>query len=227
MLEVQTKSGDASTKSSRRHQPILSIRARLIVLALLAIVPLMLERVHSLERARAERVELVRVQLIDLARGGESAQREILDSIRGLLRVIARAQEKMPSDTLDCNRSLTALTKSVPWIGGLGIAGTDGRLTCASDARALGLNISDRPHLQEALWSHEFVLSDYLINRVQQAPGLMAARPITHADGSLGGVFLASIKLEWIGEFARTVARRPGASVFVIDGSGSLIGGLQ
>jgi hypothetical protein len=71
MRNVQTTPGDASAQRSRRHQPILSIRARLIVLALLAIVPLMLERVHSLERARAERAELVRSQLIDLARSGE------------------------------------------------------------------------------------------------------------------------------------------------------------
>jgi len=31
--------------------------------------------------------------------------------------------------------------------------------------------------------------------------------------------------VEWIAEFARTVARRPGTSVLVIDGSGTLIGG--
>jgi len=53
----------------------------------------------------------------------------------------------------------------------------------------------------------------------------MAAFPITHEDGSLRGVVLASIRVEWIAEFARTVARRPGTSVLVIDGSGTLIGG--
>ena len=31
--------------------------------------------------------------------------------------------------------------------------------------------------------------------------------------------------MEWIGEFARTVARRPGTSVLVIDGNGTVIGG--
>ena len=225
MRDVQITSIGASVKRSRRSQPILSIRARLIVLALLAIVPLMLERVHSLERARAERAELARAQLTDLARGGEAAQREIIDSIRALLRVVARTQERMPADAPECNHSLAELTRNVPWISGLGIAATDGRLTCASDLRALGLNISDRPYFQEALRSHDFVLSDYLINRVQHAPGLMAALPITHADGSVDGVVLASIKMEWITEFARTVARRPGASVLVIDGSGTLIGG--
>jgi Diguanylate cyclase, GGDEF domain/HAMP domain len=179
MRDVQTTSGDASAKRSQRHQPILSIRARLIVLALLAIVPPMLERVHSLGRARADRAELVRSQLIDLARSGEAAQREIVDAVRALLGVVARTYERMPLYAPVCNRSLAELTAKVPWIGGLGIAGTDGSLICATDPRAIGLNISDRPYFQEALRSHEFVLSDYLINRVQHAPGLMAAFPIT------------------------------------------------
>jgi len=224
MRDVLATSGGASAQL-RRQQPILSIRARLIVLALLAIVPLVLERVHSLERARGERAELVRSQLIDLARSGEAAQREIIDSARTLLRVIARTHERMPLDTPDCNRSLADLTANVPWISGLGIALPDGRLTCATDARAVGLNISDRRYFQDALRSHDFVLSDYLINRVQLAPGLMAAFRITGDDGSLRGVVLASIRMQWIGEFARTVARRPGTSVLIVDGGGTLIGG--
>ena len=39
-------------KPSWRGKPILSIRARLIVLALLIIAPLVFERVHGLEAAR-------------------------------------------------------------------------------------------------------------------------------------------------------------------------------
>jgi hypothetical protein len=46
-------------KSARRNKPILSIRARLIVLALLAITPLMLERVHGLE-SRPQRTNRTR-----------------------------------------------------------------------------------------------------------------------------------------------------------------------
>jgi hypothetical protein len=45
-------------KSGRRRKPILSIRGRLIVFALLAVVPLMLDRVRLLEASRTERIEL-------------------------------------------------------------------------------------------------------------------------------------------------------------------------
>jgi hypothetical protein len=89
----------------RRNKPILSIRARLIVVALLAIAPLMVERVRGLERARTERAELARAQVIDLARSGVAAQREVIDSTRALLRVAAHVYAKMALDAPDCRRS--------------------------------------------------------------------------------------------------------------------------
>ncbi len=75
-----------SPKASRPNKPILSIRARLIVVALLALAPLMLERMRGLEQARAEHAELARRQVIDLAQSGVQAQREIVNSMRALLR---------------------------------------------------------------------------------------------------------------------------------------------
>ena len=47
MPEDQDKSETKSDRPAQRKKPILSIRARLIVLALLAIAPLMFERVHA------------------------------------------------------------------------------------------------------------------------------------------------------------------------------------
>jgi hypothetical protein len=110
MPDVAAKSAKTSAKTAGRSKPILSIRARLIVVALLAIAPLMVERVRGLERARVERAELARSQVIDLTRGGADAQREIVSSMRVLLQVVARAYVRMPSDEADCSRALSNLT---------------------------------------------------------------------------------------------------------------------
>ena len=83
--------GQAKTQTSlRRNKPFLSIRARLIVLALLAIAPLMLERVHGLETARAERTERANTEVVELARRGVESQREIIYSVRALLQIVSR-----------------------------------------------------------------------------------------------------------------------------------------
>jgi diguanylate cyclase (GGDEF)-like protein len=223
MSDVPAKSAKTSRKTSRRNKPILSIRARLIVVALLALAPLMLERMRGLEQARAEHTELARGQVIDLAQGGVEAQREIVNSMRALLQVVARVYTRMAPDQADCNQTLADLTSNIPWLTGVAVAGRDGRIKCATDPRAVGLNVSDRPYFQNALRSHDFALSDYLINRFRQAPALFATFPAVQDDGSLKEVVFASIDLHWIGKLAATAARREGTSMLLVDGSGTLI----
>ncbi len=233
MSNVQAKSPrdlpktlpQTSPRNPRRNKPILSIRARLIVVALLAIAPLMVERVRGLERARADRAELARSQVIDLARGGVAAQREVIDSTRALLRVAARAYAKMPPDAPDCGQSLADLTGNVPWIHGVAVAGINGRIKCASDPAVQGLNVSDRPYFLNALRSRDFGLSDYLINRVGGAPAVMATFPIVKDGGAVVGVIVASIDLHWISELAANSAQSSGTSVVLIDGGGTLLAG--
>jgi diguanylate cyclase (GGDEF)-like protein len=209
--------------TSWRSKPILSIRARLIVVALLAIAPLMLERMRGLERTRAERVELALARMADLARGGAEAQREVVYSVRALLQVVARIAAKMPLDPADCNRTLAELTGKIPWLRGVNITGIDGRITCTTDPRAIGLNVADRAYFQNALHSRDFSLSDYLVTRVSQVPGLIATYPIVKDNGSVAGVVLGSINLRWIDDLATSAALRSGTSVALVDSNGTLI----
>jgi diguanylate cyclase (GGDEF)-like protein len=211
------------TRKSARGKLRLSIRARLIVVALVAIAPLMFERVRGLERARAERSTQAHAQVIDLARNGAEAQRETAYSIRALLQVIAHAYARTPLDVADCAQTLASLVGNVPWLENLGVATAAGRITCATDRRAVGLNIADRPYFQAALRSHDFALSDYLINRVDQTPSLIAAFPAANEGGTTNGVILASVNLRWIADLTAKTVRSAGTSVMLVDGSGTLI----
>src|SRR5579862_7676844 len=210
------------TQLSRRSKPILSIRARLIVLALLIIAPLVFERVHGLEAARAQRNDRARAEVMDLAQRGAASQREVIYSVRALLEVVARAYASMPPAAADCNKYLTALTGSVPWIRALSIAGTEGQIACSTDANAIGLNVSDRAHFQRALQSRDFSLSDYMVNRIHQAPSLIATFPAINDNGSVNAVVLAVINLQWISELVTTAAQHAGATVLLFDGGGTL-----
>ena len=221
MSDIQTK----SQKPARRNKPILSIRARLVVLALLATAPLMLERVQGLEHARASRAERARDEVIDLTRRGVESQREVIYSVRALLQIVSRVYARVPLDSSNCNQYMTDLTTNIPWIRDLSVAATDGRIKCSTEPLAIGLDMSDRQHFQNALNSREFALSDYLINRLNQVPSVVATFPIINDDGDVSGVVLAVINLQWIGDLAATAAQHSGASVFLLDSNGTLIAG--
>lgn len=214
-----------SHKAPRRLSPFRSIRARLIVLALLAIAPLILERVHGLEAARAERTGRAYAEVADLAKRGAQAQQEVIYSVRALLQMESRIYGKLPGDPANCGRYLADLAANIPWLHSLAVAGTDGRIKCSTDPAAVGLNVSDRPHIQKALHSRDFALSDYLINRIYQVPNLVATYPALADDGSVIGVVLAVINLQWLNELAATAAERSGASIALIDSRGTLVAG--
>jgi Diguanylate cyclase, GGDEF domain len=128
-----------SSKPARRNGSFLSIRARLIVLTLVAIAPLTLACVHELESARQARTEAVHTEVIDLARRGVEAQREIIYSVRAFLQIVSRVYARIPLDTSSCNQYIADLTANIPWIRDLPIATTDGRITCGHVTVSIGV----------------------------------------------------------------------------------------
>ena len=188
----------------------------------------MVERVRGLERARAERAAVARSQVIDLARSGVAAQREI---DRFDARPAARGGACLHENAVrraGCNQILTDLTSNVPWMRRLGRRRNQWPDHLRDRSAAIGLNISDRPYFQSALHSREFALSDYLISRVSSVPGVMATFPVMKEDGIVTtSVIVASIDLRWIGELAAMRRRRPGTAVSVIDGGGTLLAGFR
>ena len=163
--------------------------------------------------------------MVDLARRGIKSQREIISSVRSLLQIVARAYAKMPPEAATCNQYLTELAGNVPWIRGLSVTSADGQIKCSTESDVIGLNVSDRPHFQNALHSRDFALSDYLVNRIHQWPSLIATYPVIGDDDSVNGVVLAVINLQWVGELVSTATQRSGASVLLLDGSGTLVAG--
>src|SRR3984885_839088 len=212
-----------SHKPSRRGKPLLSIRARLIAVALLTVTPLIFERVHGLERARAERIEIAQTQVADLARGGAEAQRSVVYSLRALLQLIANVYGRTPLQSPECNRTLSDLAGKVPWIYAVAVVSADGRVKCTTEPRFMGMDVSDRPYFPKAIHSRDFMISDYLTMRVREVPTLVATVPILKPDGTVEGIVAAAINLQWMGDLAATAAQRPGISVALLDGGGTVI----
>jgi diguanylate cyclase (GGDEF)-like protein len=208
-----------------RGRPMLSIRARLVILALLAVVPLMLDRVRLMEASRGERIEVAAREVLDLARRGAQAQREIMLNVRATLKVAARAYLATLARGEACDPFMKSLAADMPWIKGISVVGADGRITCATLPSALGLNLSERPHYREALRTKDLVISDYVIGRATRTPAIIAAYPVQAIDDSVNAVMVASVDLQWVGSLISSVEQRPGSTVLLIDDDGTLLAG--
>jgi diguanylate cyclase (GGDEF)-like protein len=216
-----------------KHQPrerthkkvgrVLGIRGRLIVLAIIAIVPLGLDRVHDLEAERAERIEAAAKQARELAQRGADKQNELLATTRAFLQVVARSYATFRGSTEACGRFLANLATGVPWARGISVAAPDGRIACSSNPSAVGLDISDRPHFQQPLLTGEFFVSEYTYGRRIPLPSLFASFPQRAADGSVEAIAVIVIDLNWISQGASVIAERSGSVVLIEDGAGTIV----
>ncbi len=211
-----------TTKPGKK--PLIGIRARLMLLALLAVGPLMFDRVRVLEASRSERIEAASSEVMELARRGADAQNEMVVTLRALLQTTARAYVSAvnagvvnPCATLD-----SGLVKDIPWINSLSMIPASGTITCSTELKAAGLNVSDRSYFQEAIRSGNFVISDYLVGRATGQPIVIAAYPTTREDGETV-VIIATVNLEWMAGLASQIGRRPGTVVNLIDGNGVVL----
>lgn len=209
-----------ATESLKRT---LSVRSRLVILALVAVAPLIVDRVRLLEADRAERIGAASQAALDLARQGAERQGEVVAEARALLRVVARTGVTRMNAPEECGRFLADVVVDVPWIKGLSVVGPSGRIACSTFPNAVGVDLSDRDYIQRAIATGGFVMSDYVVGRMVGEPTIVAALPTRRADGEIQAVIIAGIDLQWIGRLVATVGQRPGSMVLLVDGVGTVL----
>src|SRR5271170_3045802 len=79
------------------------IRARLALLALILVAPLMLERARSLETTRAKQAAAASVEFSALAKHTADLQREIISSVETMLKAAAYIRSSAGGVTHSCD----------------------------------------------------------------------------------------------------------------------------
>src|SRR6267378_8318430 len=122
---------------------LLGIRARLALLALILVVPLMLERVRSLEDTRAKQIATASQEFASLAQHSADAQREVISSVEAMLKSAAyiRASGGVGRS---CEILRASLPLNLPWIRSIMIVSKDGLVQCSTLNNLVGLDLSDR-----------------------------------------------------------------------------------
>lgn len=210
----------AQTKSSKSGA---SIRRRLLVLAIVAIVPLALERIYAIESERRSDLEGARQHALMLAKQGAEKQNESIAAARVTLQLIARAYPKFIESKVPCDEFLKAAFTSTPNLKTISVAGSDGKVVCSANPGSIGLDISDRPHFQQILRNGGFAMSDYVLGRRILGPTVIVGYGERSLSGSVDVVFNALLDLDWIGRIAADVAKRAGSVVLMVDGTGTVL----
>jgi diguanylate cyclase (GGDEF)-like protein len=214
---------DVRSLRDANFKGLFSVRTRLVVLALIMVVPFMADRVRVLESSRASQARALSVQLLNSARSNAEAQREMISSIEALLKTAAYSARIGASSGQFCAMIRASFNVDLPWITSLVVAGENGKIICSTLPNYDGLNLDDRPYFQNALQTNQMVLSSYVLSRATGQPALLAAYSAPPAQGEPQFVAVAGISLKWMTQLMNGLRNRPGVTASVIDAQGTVL----
>lgn len=215
-------------KNFRRYLPnfksIFDVRARLVLVALVLVVPLMLDRVRVLENTRAEHIEAGSTQLASIARRGADEQRQIMKMVQGVLRTAASIFHHSDKLGNRCGLLESGFKVNLPGIGNISIVGKDGRVLCSTLPQLVGIDINDRNYFHDAVAKRRFVLSDYVIGKAYGDPSLMAAFPTSAIPGTeVEAVIVTSVALRWLETIVNQAPDAAGMRISLVDSTGAIL----
>ena len=202
---------------------LLGIRARLALLAVILVAPLMLERARSLEDNRARQLAQASQDFANLARHSADTQREVISSVQTVLKSAAYIRASAGGLMRTCDILRASVPANMPWIRNLLLVGSDGRVQCSTGNSYVGLYLGDRPYLKKAQETREFVVSDFLLARGSNNAVVMAAYPVSAINPDSDAIMLASMSLDWMSKLMSNLGGRAGISAVLIDSAGTVL----
>jgi diguanylate cyclase (GGDEF)-like protein len=199
---------------------LLGIRARLALLALILVAPLMLDRARSLEDTRAKQLAHASQEFSELAQHSADTQREVISSVETMLKSAAYIRASAGGITRSCDILRASLPVNLPWIRALMIVGGDGHVQCATQNSLVGLDLSKRAYLKQARDARDVVFSDFLFSMATDLPIVMAAYPVSAIKEEADAVVVAGLNIDWMSKIMGNLGGRPGISAALIDSTG-------
>jgi diguanylate cyclase (GGDEF)-like protein len=202
---------------------VLGIRARLALLAVILVAPLMLDRARSLEDARAKQIAQASEEFQRLANHSADTQREVISSVETVLKSAAYIRASAGGVISACDILRASLPNNLPWIRNVLLVGGDGRVQCSTNNTFVGIDLSDRAYIKKARATGEMAFSDFTFVEAIETAVMLAGYPVSAINRDSDAVVVASISLDWMSKLMDNLGGKPGLSAALVDSNGTVL----
>ena len=215
-------SGVTFNRNRVKLKKLLGVRARLALLAVMLVAPLMLDRVRTLEDFRAKQVAQAAEEYANLTHHAAETQREVISSVETMLKSAAYIRAS-GGIARSCEVLRASLPTNLPWIRSIMFVSKDGLVQCSNLNFQVGLKLGDRDYFKKAQETGGFVFSDYLFGKTNGRPMMMAAYPVSAINPDQDAVVVAGMNIDWLSQIMANLGGRPGMSALLVDSTGVVI----
>jgi PAS domain S-box-containing protein len=207
----------------RRYPSFSSLRVRLLLLVLVAVVPILGLMVYTNGELRRRAAADAEGEALRLARIAASDQRDLMKDTRQLLFALAQLPEVQDGNAGACSTLLARLLEQYPQHVLLGVIAQDGTLLCSTPAPVDSVDFVGRDFFRHLLQGHTFAIGEHADPAFGGERTLDFGYPILEESGQVRAVLFASLSLNWLRQLA-TEAQLPAGSTFtLIDQNGTIL----
>jgi signal transduction histidine kinase len=198
-----------------------SLRTRLLLLVLLAVIPALGLTLYTNLEERQLRKALVYEHAMRLSRLVSADYERLVEDARQLLVTLARLPAVRDLDRAACNALFTDLLAQRSSYANLGVIDADGNIFCSGIPGQVYLG--DRAYFRRAFETRDFAIGEYQVGRLTRKATVNFGHPVLDDTGRVHGVVYAALDLAWLNQLAKQAGLPPGTMLTVIDRNGTIL----
>jgi PAS domain S-box-containing protein len=200
-----------------------TLRIRLVVLILLAVVPALGLILYTASEQRRTSTAAAREQTLRMARLAANTQKQVIEGTRQLLMMLSQMPVVNQGKSTECNQFLAEILKQHSDYDNFAVLDAQGKTICAGIPYSGSAKATDRSYFQRALATRKFAVGDYQIGHATKKATLNFAYPILDKAGQVQTLVIAALDLARLNQSA-VPAKMPQDSVLnVIDRKGTFL----
>lgn len=201
----------------------LSLRARLLLLVLFAVIPAFVLIGYTVINQRQQTVAEAEQHAMNLTQLVVKQQQQLITSTRQLLGILSKLPEVHSGTAAICGQLLAQLHAFQPYYTNFGVATPQGQVYCSALQLATPVNIADRSYFRRVIRTREFSIGDYQVGRITGVTAINFAYPILGPDKAVRAVVFAALNLSWLNQLLAGVTLPPGSTLTALDNSGTVL----
>ncbi len=200
-----------------------SLRARLMLLVLLAIIPAAGLLLYGLGEHRGIAAQKAREDALRAVRIAAASHERLIEGARQMLLLLAQLPDIRTKDSGACSAFLAGILARYPQYANLGVIRLDGSVQCSALPMPTTVNAADRAYFRRALESRDFAVGEYQIGRITGKATVNFGQPVIDSAGAATAVVFAALDLGWLAEYGAQLALPRDAALSLVDRNGVVL----
>ena len=193
-----------------------SLRARLILLVLLAVIPALGLILYSGAEQRRLAAENTRADALSLARLLAADHARFIEETRQLLLTLAHLSAVREENSTACDQLFAGLLSEYPQYTNLGAISSQGNVYCSAVPIKQVVNLANRNYFQRAIENKSFAIGNYQIDEITGSPTISFGYPVLDQQGKVQSVVFAALNLNWLDKLVTQSQLPEGAALIML-----------